>query len=475
MNTRVTELNNFRMFYVRKESYVAALDFVVCATAFYLALRFGSIDAASGEPSSRSVGWQLLMALGYSAIMLIGLIAMGSYPDDHRRIFPGVLLRIAASFLLGTFLLAATFFLLPGLAIDPRTLLTAQGLSLVGITVMRAISLSSAGHGILKRRVLVLGSGVLAQNLAHMERRCRRRGFHIVGFAEFAGNGNENAVDVGRVLQIREPLLSFAARHRIDEIIVAVDDRRGSIPLDELVDCRAAGIQVLDLVAFFEREFGKLRLDLISPSYLIFSEGFQSHTIFTVVKRMSDLILSFTVLAMVWPLMLLTVLAIRLEEGWNCPIIYRQTRVGLNGRLFEILKFRSMRIDAEADRQARWAQVNDSRITRVGAFIRRHRIDELPQLFNVLRGEMSFVGPRPERPEFVGDLVAKIPYYRQRHQVNVGLTGWAQLCYPYGDSEQDAAEKLQYDLYYLKNRSFFLDLLILLKTAEIVLFGKGAR
>lgn len=211
------------------------------------------------------------------------------------------------------------------------------------------------------------------------------------------------------------------------------------------------------------------------PSSIIFAEGFQQALLERTIKRLFDIVASLLLLALTWPVMLVAALAIWIESGGRGPILYRQTRVGFNGRLFEVIKFRSMRVDAEKDGIARWAQVGDSRITRVGRILRESRIDELPQLFNVLRGNMSFVGPRPERPQFVAELNERIPYYSLRHIVNPGITGWAQICYPYGASEQDARNKLQYDLFYIKNHSFFFDVIILLQTVHAILWGRNAR
>ena len=265
------------------------------------------------------------------------------------------------------------------------------------------------------------------------------------------------------------------SRNRVDQVIVAVDDRRKGLPMEELLRCRTRGVDVIDLLTFLEHEMGKIKLDLMYPSWLAFSEGFRRGFLRAMVKRGFDLGVSLLLLSAAFPIMLVTALLIWAESGFRGPILYRQMRVGERGQEFEVLKFRSMRTDAEKDGQAKWAQSNDPRVTRVGAFIRKYRIDELPQILNVLRGEMSFVGPRPERPQFVQGLNSKLPYYGERHQVKPGLTGWAQICYPYGASEEDAFEKLQYDLYYVKNHSLFLDLTILLQTAEVVLWGKGAR
>ena len=245
--------------------------------------------------------------------------------------------------------------------------------------------------------------------------------------------------------------------------------------MEELLDCKQAGIAVTELATFFERESGMIKLTLVEPSWLVFSDGFDSSPLRLLSKRTFDVSTALIVLALAWPFMLLVALAIRIESGPGQPILYRQERVGERGKVFALTKFRSMRTDAELDGVARWATRNDDRVTRVGRIIRKARLDELPQLGNVLRGEMSLVGPRPERPQFVAELAAKIRYYNLRHCVKPGLTGWAQLRYPYGASEEDAAEKLKYDLFYVKNHNLLFDLLILIQTVEVVLFGRGAR
>jgi sugar transferase (PEP-CTERM system associated) len=245
--------------------------------------------------------------------------------------------------------------------------------------------------------------------------------------------------------------------------------------MDQLLECRLEGLEITELVSFLERETGKVRLDVLNPSWMIFSDGFRQGRIHGTFERAFDVAASLVLLSVTLPVMLLTALAIRIEDGRRASLFYRQTRVGQYGRTFELLKFRSMCEDAEVAGQPIWAVKNDSRVTRVGSFIRKSRIDELPQVLNVLKGEMSFVGPRPERPQFVAQLNERIPYYRERHTIKPGITGWAQLCYPYGSSEQDAAEKLQYDLFYVKNHSLLFYLAILVQTVEVILWGKGAR
>jgi sugar transferase (PEP-CTERM system associated) len=270
--------------------------------------------------------------------------------------------------------------------------------------------------------------------------------------------------------------LRAAARElEVDEIVIAMDDRRREFPVRELLDCRLNGIEVIDIVSFLERETGRVHVDVLNPSWIIFAAGFRRDALRQASKRAFDLLASLALVLLTWPFMLLTAIAIMFEDGPRAPLLYRQRRVGLDGKDFHVLKFRSMRVDAEGDGKARWATGSDDRVTRVGRVIRKVRIDELPQIFNVLRGDMSFVGPRPERPEFVSQLAESIPYYEERHCAKPGITGWAQICYPYGASEKDSLEKLQYDLYYVKNQSLLFDLMILLQTVEVVLLGKGGR
>jgi sugar transferase (PEP-CTERM system associated) len=284
-----------------------------------------------------------------------------------------------------------------------------------------------------------------------------------------------SAVSTERRIELRGSLLEHCRAHEVSEIVVAMDDGRAGFPFEAFLECRLAGIAVSDLTEFLERETGQVRIDLVHANWMVFSAGFERNSLQSHLERVFDVIASLGLLAVTWPLMILTVIAIKIEEGPVASVLYRQVRVGERGQPFSLLKFRSMREDAERDGRPRWAAANDARVTRVGRVIRKLRIDELPQILNVLNGEMSLVGPRPERPEFVSALNTKIPLYRERHTIKPGITGWAQLCYPYGANENDAAEKLQYDLFYVKNRTLLFYLAILVQTVEVILWGKGAR
>ena len=400
-----------------------------------------------------------------------------------REGFVGMMLRTAvAIFLIASIVSGFIFYFLPDLSLWRGTLAISAIASFVVLAMFRWFALGVLDQDRLKRHILVLGTGARAEKIAsRMRRRYDQRGFVIHGFVPFEHAADQVSKHGGRIIEVDEPLVALCKRAHIDEIVVALDERRrnrgqsAGLPLDELLECRLSGVEVCDVQAFIEREAGKLDIELLQPSWIVFSDGFVRGSWRTTTKRMFDLLASLGLLIFAWPFMLIAALAIWIESGFKGPILYRQLRVGMDNRYFEVTKFRSMQTDAEAGGKAVWASENDPRITRVGGILRRSRIDELPQLFNVIKGDMSFVGPRPERPEFVGDLEQKIPYYTHRHRIKPGLTGWAQLCYPYGASLDDAREKLQYDLYYLKNHSILLDLIILIQTVDVVLVGDGAR
>ncbi|HNH24631.1 MAG TPA: TIGR03013 family PEP-CTERM/XrtA system glycosyltransferase, partial [Accumulibacter sp.] len=369
--------------------------------------------------------------------------------------------------------LAYAVFALLSVAEVDRGFLLLSGLGALFATLTHHVySAHSRKGSMLSHRVLVFGVGEESQAVSGVLRK-HDPDIQIVGFYPSA-NETEFAVPQQSVLPRDVSLSDTAHNFKVDEIIVAVRERRGGVlPLRELLDCKLSGVRVLDLASYFERALGQIRLDSLRVGWLVFGEGFRQGWRRTSVKRLSDVVLAIIMLLLALPIMLLTALMIVLENGF--PIFYRQERVGLDGRLFKVIKFRSMRTDAESDGKPRWASADDDRVTRVGRFIRKVRIDELPQLYNVLVGDMSLVGPRPERPYFVDKLTRDIPFYAVRHSVKPGVTGWAQVCYPYGATVDDSIQKLQYDLFYVKNHTLFLDILILFQTVGVVLTGKGAR
>ncbi len=413
-------------------------------------------------------------SLAFALVLQLGLMALGQYRFHVRSSWFGLLAHQVMGFVLGGMGLIVLYYVVPQTYVGRGVMGIAMLLGVMAVTVFRAGYLRIRDVEALQRRVVILGTGRRAQQIqTSMRRRSDRQGFRVVGFV--AMPGEVPVVASAQILSAGAPLHIWAQREQIDEIVVGVDDRRGTLPMTDLLDCRQVGIVVTDLTTFFERESGRVQLPLTDPSWLVFSRGFDMTPLHCFGKRCFDLAVAGVVLLLTSPMMLLVALAIRLESGPGQPILYRQERVGEHGSVFELIKFRSMRTDAERDGVARWASQNDDRVTAVGRFIRKVRLDELPQLWNVLCGEMSFIGPRPERPQFVSDFARKIDFYNLRHSLKPGLAGWAQLRYPYGASEADTIEKLKYDLYYVKNHNLLFDLLILIQTVEVVLFARGAR
>jgi sugar transferase (PEP-CTERM system associated) len=411
-------------------------------------------------------------AMLFAFLALASLVAVGLYSTRQRVGKAGIFVRIVAAVANAAGVSALFYYFIPALRVDRSVLLGAAAIGIVLCFLVRLLFERIVDEDLFKRRVLVYGAGERSRSLIELRRRSDQRGFKIIGY--MATDGDMVIVPPDKLVQRPEDIYQWALEHGIDEIVMAMDDRRRGFPMHELLECRLAGIEILELPSFLERETGKVRLDVLNPSWIIFGDGFRASPTQRLLERGFDLVASLGLLLPALPFMLLAMAGIKLEEGLDAPLFYRQKRVGYHGRVFDVLKFRSMRLDAEKF-GAQYATENDPRVTRIGGFMRKTRIDELPQLLNVLRGEMSFVGPRPERPEFVYGLEQKIPYYRERHSVKPGITGWAQLCYPYGSSEKDTIEKLQYDLYYVKNRSLLFDLAILVQTVEVVLWGKGAR
>jgi len=449
---------------------------IVDAILFVLAFYAGTYLYFLPEPGSfqNYLGEIPARAALFAAINVLCLAAMGLYEPRMREGASGILMRTGGGFVAAAVAMAAIFYVLPELHLWRGIYFYSAATAFTANLISRAAFTALTRTEQFKSRVLVYGAGQAASAIPrYMRRRADRQGFTLVGFVRVCGE--EAKVEGERVINLRQSLADYTRQTEIDQIVIALDDKREVLPMDDLFKCRMNGVDVFDLVTFFEREAGKILVDFASPGTMSFIDGFKRSQASKLAKRWFDLTASFLLVMFAWPFMLLTALAIWLEDGFGAPVFFRQERVGQNGKVFKVLKFRSMSVDAEGDGKARWATKNDSRVTRVGNFIRRTRIDELPQILNVLAGDMAFIGPRPERPEFVKELSERIPYYDARHCVKPGITGWAQLCYPYGASENDARQKLQFDLYYVKNHGLFLDFMICLTTVEVVLFGKGAR
>ncbi len=413
-------------------------------------------------------------ALVFSLVMLSVMTAFGLHQRDLKQEGGwGYAARFVGSFFAGLIVMLLVFYVFPDLHMGRGVFGLVFLFAFIGTALTRLLFVRVFRIDALRRRVLLLGAGSRASKIETLERDEEgTQKFNLVGCLPLPHG--DCCLNKTKVLKDQGSILAIARKYRIDEIVVGVRERRnGGLPADQLLECKLAGIEVVDLSSFFERETGQIQIESLNPSWMIFSDGFQRGSFKDMTKRIFDIAASSLLLLTTLPVFLMTALLIWIESGG--PVLYRQERIGEHGHVFNVLKFRSMRKDAESDGVPQWAKKQDDRITRVGRIIRMLRIDELPQIFNVLKGNMSFVGPRPERPFFVKDLTKKIPYYPSRHAVKPGITGWAQIRYPYGATVEDAMQKLQYDLYYVKNHTMFLDLIILFQTAQTVLFGKGAR
>ena len=412
-------------------------------------------------------------------LVLVFSLSVGLYETKLRETFRGIIRRIFVSLALSYFvveLLVLIFF--PEALHHPYYFPVAAGSIVLSLVVFRYFISKLGLLGLGGTRTIVIGAGERAAIIEkRMRRDADRLGFELLGFIPIPGDNREEGIQNEKLIYVKidEDFRNFIADNEIDEVVIACDQRRGTLPVEILFDCRLGGVYVTDLLDFMERETGQIVVNLMYPSWVIYSNGFHSQNYLRVALDYTmNCLMATAVLLLAWPFMLLAAIIIFIEDikTKDASVFYKQERVGLNGRLFNIIKFRSMRHDAEKD-GAKWATANDARVTKIGSFIRKFRIDELPQIWNVFRGEMSFIGPRPERSQFVDQLNREIPYYDQRHNVKPGLTGWAQLNYPYGASVEDSMEKLKFDLYYVKHQSFMLDMLILIRTVEVILFGKG--
>lgn len=449
-------------------AFLAVVDILAATLAFGLAmwLRFAFSGAsmewfieATPYPASSFVFW-----------VMVGMLGMGLYRVRQRPTGGEVVARVFLAVLLGSLANILFFYMVPNFFVVGRGVMAlAMLIACVMLVGVRLVMLRLIDNNPVKRRILVVGAGEFASKISMLRRRSDRRRFEAVAFVAL-DDDRQRAAELGI-----EPVIDAAdaANYKFDEIVVALDDRRGLLPMEFLLQFKQHGIHVTDLVDFLERETEYLDLDILRPSWLLYEKSSETSLVYRLLKRAFDVFFGMVLLILTLPLTLLAVVAIVIEDGIGTPIFYRQTRVGRHGRIVRLYKFRSMRVDAERDTGPRWSTAGDDRITRTGSILRRFRIDELPQMINIVKGDMSVVGPRPERPEFVEQLSRQVPLYYYRHGVRPGLTGWAQLNFPYGASVADAREKLQYDLYYIKNASLILDLLILLQTAEVVVWGRG--
>ncbi len=430
----------------------------------------------SPRPFELSTAWP---GFTLQALLIVGIFQVCFFYNNLYQLNGGrrrseQLVRLCESLGAACLLLALLDYLLPALALSRGVFVITVALVAGCAALMRLSMDTGLWARALSQNVLILGTGELASTLSIELARRADLSVSLVGFVSGAGEGAESEELVGgRILGSTDDLETIACQHRVSRIIVAIEDRRGSLPVQALVKLRVRGVKVEDAPSALAGLSGRVWLSTVRPSWFVFSDGFHRSKAVAVGKRAIDLFFGLAGLILSAPVMALVAVAVRLDSPG--PILYRQRRMGFGGRLFEVLKFRSMREDAEDQNGAQWAEEDDPRVTRVGRFIRTYRLDELPQYLNVVCGEMSFVGPRPERPEFVDILRQQIPYYDERHSVRPGITGWAQVQYPYAASVEDSYRKLEYDLFYLKNMSVLLDVVIVVRTVGIVLFGRGSR
>lgn len=443
------------------------VDIVLLLVAGEIAWRIRVAQIGTGVGP---LGDRLAELLGFAGLVWLAVVAVGTYGPEALRSVRFATARLLVAVGLSVIAISIINLALPGSVFWRSVLLYAVVLALVLLVANRATLGNALDTGAFRRRVLVLGAGARAERLKALGQK-RDSGFVIVGFV--AMNGGEPDIWEATPRASIADLGRFVENIGAGEVVLALQERRNALPLKDLLRIKTRGIPVSDFSSFLERETGRVDLDTLNPSWLIFSDGFSSGRMFSSVgKRAFDIVVSGALLVVSLPLIAIFAVLVKIES--RGPAFFRQTRVGLYGQTFELLKLRSMRVNAE-NAGAKWAEKDDPRITRVGRIIRKVRIDELPQVWNVLKGNMSFVGPRPELPHFVDDLDRHLPFYAERHMVKPGITGWAQINYPYGASIEDARHKLEYDLYYAKNYTPFLDILILLQTARVVIWPEGAR
>jgi sugar transferase (PEP-CTERM system associated) len=450
--------------------YVSTRSLTVFAGELFLI--FGSVALAGCVLGAGDLGGSIWMIALVTLVCQLCLYYNDFYDLTLVHSSRELIVRLLQAVGAASIVLAALYFTVPALMIGDGIFVSALFVFLVGILGWRLIFNHLTGSLHLQERILVVGTGETARKVARQILDQHDFAYSVVGFidddASRVGERIVNPAIIGTPADIPR----LIARHEISRIVVGLSDRRGKLPIEELLRAKMAGVRVEDATTTYERVTGKILIDDLRPSWLIFSDGFRVSRATRWMKRTIDLTLAVVLAVLSFPVMVLTAIAIWLESGG--PVLYCQERVGESGRPFTLCKFRSMRIDAEKEGRPVWARDGDERVTRVGRVIRTTRFDELPQLWNVLRGDMSFVGPRPERPYFVAELAKEIPFYQQRHAVKPGLTGWAQVKYRYGSSLEDAMEKLRYDLYYIKHLSIFFDLTIVFDTVKVVLFRKGA-
>jgi sugar transferase (PEP-CTERM system associated) len=428
-----------------------------------------------GLPPIQGNNWILLKAMLITLVCQMCLYYNDLYDLEVTDTLSELSIRLLQALGAAAIILAGVYFIFPQVIIGRGIFVISVGFVIIFVFAWRIAYTQILNHGLFNQQILILGGGALTADIITEIDAKRDCGYNIAAVT------SREKIILPHVRQRSEfidadtydNLADMVLEKSIQKVVVALEERRGSLPVEQLLKCRVYGIEVLEGTSFYEMLAGKLLVKKINPGWLIFSDGFEKSWHITLIKRLVDLTMSILMLICLSPLM--TVIAFLIKLDSPGPVIYSQERVGFHRKPYKVHKFRSMRQDAEKHTGPVWAQTDDDRVTRIGQFIRKWRIDELPQLWNVLKGEMSFVGPRPERDHFVRELETEIPYYGERFSVKPGLTGWAQVSYSYGASVEDAIEKLNYDLFYIKNMSVFMDLMVIMRTVKTVLFGEGAR
>jgi len=458
----------FRHYIPKSLFLLGVVESFILLAAIWGGLSFRYIQAGLPVPIFLS---NMMEIFSFVFVVYIVLLATGFYRQETCRDLKITTIRLSTGLALSFIVLSVILYMLPEISLWRSVILYALFFSFTGLWVSRYIFLHIVDQGRLKKKVLVLGAGDRAERV----RTCGATEANDVEFVRFLRmNKKEDTVQDAHDYDKNYLLKNYITDYAVQEIVVAIEERRGALPIEELLECKMMGCRIIEATSFIERQSGTVSLKNVNPSWLIFSDGFGNAGNFdSILKRIFDVMASGLLLTLSLPILLVTALLVKMTS--KGPVFYRQERVGLNGTTFNVLKFRSMTIDAEADGVPKWADKNDARVTALGRVIRASRIDEIPQIFNVLGGAMSFVGPRPERPFFVEKLEKTINLYGERHRVKPGITGWAQVNYPYGASEEDTKRKLEYDLYYIKNYSMFLDFLILIQTVRVVLWPDGVR
>jgi len=464
----------FNRYFSIKDILFFIIESILIFSSIILAtyIRFGSLKANIFWLPNYSV--LIFKAIFITAVCQLSLYYNDLYDTKIIKTKQETIIRSLQALGVAAVILSIAYYAIPNLIIGRGIFLISIIFLTLIIILWRLFYSWTISINAFDEKILIIGTGHIAKDIAKIILSKEKVGYKITGFI-----AEDDSLKIGtslvnpKIIGTYEHICEIVEREGIGRIIVALPERRGRLPFDILLKCRLNGIKVEDDATFYEGINGKIRLESLRPSWLIFSDGFKKSRLSLITKRLLDIAASFILLIIALPVMILTSMIIKLDS--RGPVFFKQERMGMDGKIFTLFKFRSMREDAESKSGPVWAAKDDDRVTRVGGIIRKTRLDELPQLINVLKGDMSFVGPRPERPFFIEQLKEKIPYYGLRKSVRPGVTGWAQICYPYGASEEDAYEKLQYDLYYIKNMSFLLDLIIIFETARVVLLGRGSR